>query len=72
MRRLVAFLFHAPGMWLFHREPLPRRLIAPNLIAAALTVIAAAVAFHWRGGWAALAVWAAGHVAWGGVLAVCL
>ncbi len=69
MRRLVAFLFHAPGLWLVYRERLPRRLYAANAVAIGVTLVAAAVAFVRLDGLAAAAAWASGHVLWGAVLA---
>src|SRR5262245_58258567 len=43
-RRLVAWLGHAPGLWLCYREPLPRELRAPNARAVAATLVAIGVA----------------------------
>lgn len=72
MRRLIAFLFHAPGLWLFYREPIPRRLWAANLIAIGLTLAAVIVGGARFGGGPAFLAWACGHVAWGAVLAATL
>ena len=69
MRRSIAFLFHAPGLWLFYRERLPRRLVAANIVAIVLTVAAALAAFAKLGAGAAIATWASGHFVWGLVLA---
>jgi hypothetical protein len=72
-RRLVALFLHAPGLWLIYREPLPKELRRPNLVAAGATVIVMA-ATAWLlpppWGWprGVLSAWAAGHLAWGAFL----
>lgn len=71
-RRAIAFFFHAPGLWLFYRQGLPRALVRPNVVAVAATLLAMGVA-----GWLATehrlvtvaGVWLAGHFAWGAYLA---
>ena len=72
-RRLVAFAGHAPGLWLFYREPVPRELWALNVILLGLTAAAtaaAAVATEGAARWpVAIATWAVGHVIWGAILA---
>jgi hypothetical protein len=73
VRRFVAWAGHAPGLWLFYREPIPRALRRPNVVAATATALAVVVAVGlvapgWRL-WVGLTVWAAGHVAWGTYLA---
>jgi hypothetical protein len=72
-RGLVVFLGHAPALWLFYREPLPKRLRVPNIIAATLTVGFMVAVYHaaappWRVR-GALVVWLAGHLAWGAYVA---
>jgi hypothetical protein len=72
LRLLVALVAHAPGLWLFYREPLPTALRRPNLIAVGLTLIAMAVAALTAPAGAralpVLGLWAAGHFAWGAYL----
>ena len=73
MRRLVAFVGHAPGLWLAYREPIPRELRRANVVAVAATIVAmvAAVAFVDAGGWLRpLVPWLVGHLAWGTYLAL--
>ena len=72
-RRGLAFLGHAPALWLFYREPLPKRLRVPNIIAATATVGLMVAVYQtatprWRVR-GALAAWLAGHFAWGVYLA---
>jgi hypothetical protein len=73
MRRLVAFAGHAPALWLLYREPLPRALWVPNVLALTLTVAAmlgvGVVACRDRPLWPVVAAWLAGHVIWGAYLA---
>jgi drug/metabolite transporter (DMT)-like permease len=73
-RRLVAFLGHAPALWLVYRERLPRRIIIANAVAAAGTLAAVFLATRRspRPLRAAALAWAAGHVAWGTLLAAML
>lgn len=72
-RRLVVGLTHAPGLWLLYGEPLPRRLRLRNVAAVLATVLAVAVAVAVTHGTtrpiAGVAVWLAGHVAWGAYVA---
>jgi hypothetical protein len=73
MRRLVAVLGHAPGLWLIHRQLLPRRLLVANIMAVAITIVAMAAAYRisappWRLG-STLATWGALHLIWGLYLA---
>lgn len=72
-RRLIAWLGHAPGLWLVYREPLPRPLWRANALAVGATLAAMAATWAlWSGphpAAAVLLVWAVGHVAWGSVLA---
>jgi hypothetical protein len=73
-RRLVALFLHAPGLWLIYREPLPKELRRPNLVAATATLAAMAATFWlapppWGRPWGVLAAWLAGHLAWGTYLA---
>jgi hypothetical protein len=71
-RLLVAWVGHAPALWLFYREILPRYLVVANAVAILLT--ATAVAGALVSGWfarpveTALAVWILCHVMWGGYL----
>ncbi|GMU64117.1 MAG: hypothetical protein AMXMBFR36_03910 [Acidobacteriota bacterium] len=72
-RRLVALFLHAPGLWLIFREPLPKELRRPNLVAATATLGAMAATFWlapapWGRPWGVLAAWLAGHLAWGAYL----
>ena len=68
-RRLVAWLGHAPGLWLFYREAVPVGLRRANLVAVLATLIAMTVAaLALRAAWVLFA-WLAGHVVWGTVLA---
>jgi hypothetical protein len=72
-RRLVAFIAHAPGLWLVYREPLPRQLRRGNVLAILVTLAVMG------GAWlaadqarrpAAIALaWLAGHLTWGAYLA---
>jgi hypothetical protein len=72
-RRFVVWLTHAPGLWLFYGEPVPRRLRRANVIAAVATVVAVVAAVLVAHGMyrliAGLAVWMVGHVAWGSYFA---
>ena len=75
MRRLVAALTHAPGLWLLYRQTLPRSLWRPNAIAIGATLAAMVTAALWwpdRAAVAAFAAWAVGHVLWGLALAAWL
>ena len=65
----MAFLFHAPGLWLFYRQKLAPQLQRQNVLAAGATFLAMAVGFWSQGLWALGAAWAVGHVAWGAWLA---
>lgn len=72
-RRLVALFLHAPGLWLIYREPLPKELRRPNLVAATATLAAMAATFWlappaWGRPWGVLAAWLAGHLGWGACL----
>jgi len=72
-RRATAWLTHAPGLWLFYGERLPRSLRRDNALAVVLTLAAIAIAwlrppFHPRY-LAALAAGLTGHVLWGTYLA---
>jgi hypothetical protein len=71
MRRLVAWLGHAPGLWLAYREPIPRELRGANVAAVVATLIAiGVVAANVDDGWLRFAVpWLVGHVLWGAYLA---
>lgn len=73
LRRAVAWLGHAPGLWLCYREPLPRPLRRPNVVAVLGTLAAVTTAVllapHDGAALAALLTWATGHVAWGSYLA---
>ena len=72
MRRLVALVGHAPGLWLAYREPVPRELWRANVVAVAATIVAmvASLAFIDEGGWLRpLVPWLVGHFAWGAYLA---
>lgn len=71
-RRAAAWLFHAPGLYVFHGEKLAPPVLRANAVAAVLTVaaIAAALALappHLRI-FAAIGAWLVGHVAWGAYL----
>jgi hypothetical protein len=68
----VAFLFHAPGLFVFYRERIPRRLWLGNAVAVAVTLVAAGLAWQRWGGIGALAAWGGGHLLWGGYLALAL
>jgi hypothetical protein len=66
----TAFLFHAPGLWVFYRWRLGAGTARRNALAAGLTLAAMAAGYAWGGGGrAAAATWAIGHVAWGAWLA---
>jgi hypothetical protein len=72
MRRLVALVGHAPGLWLAYREPIPPELRRANVVAVMATVVAmaAALVFVDEGGWLRPVVaWLVGHLAWGMFLA---
>lgn len=73
MRRFVALVGHAPALWLFYGETLPRHLARANVVALGATVAAAtAAALARRGKGAARSagrVWLVGHFAWGAYLA---
>ena len=74
LRRLVALVGHAPGLWLMYREPLPPPVRRPNAVAVALTLMAMATAGllapAGQRGMAVLLTWLVGHFAWGIWLAV--
>ncbi len=69
LRRLVALVGHAPGLWLVYREPLPAPVRRPNVVAVGLTLAAMAAAGllapDGRRGVAVLVTWIVGHFAWG-------
>lgn len=73
LRRLVAFVGHAPALWLCYRETISPNLVRSNVIAATATLAAmSAVAVTRPRGKAALpvaGVWLAGHLLWGAYLA---
>jgi intracellular septation protein A len=71
-RLLIAWVGHAPGLWLIYREKLPRSLIAANAVAVFLTAIAIACVlvsgrFVHRIA-TAIVVWIFCHVLWGSYL----
>jgi hypothetical protein len=67
---LVAFLFHAPGLWLLGAPALGRRTRRENLAAVLATIIAMALAGALtRAVWPVVVAWAVGHAAWGARLA---
>jgi hypothetical protein len=71
-RAWIAFLFHAPGLWLFCPTRFTPRIIKANLIALALTVIATALSVMVTTRyalWVGLAAWSIGHFLWGAYLA---
>ena len=78
LRRFVAFIGHAPALWLFYGESLEERLHRPNLVAIALTLalmaivpVAAHLLWETTTVWPYVFVaWVLGHVAWGVFLAV--
>jgi RsiW-degrading membrane proteinase PrsW (M82 family) len=68
--RLAAWLGHAPALWLLYREPLPRSLRLPNVLAVLATLAAMAAAWFLVADLpqrvlAVVATWLVGHVAWG-------
>src|SRR5882724_11552927 len=68
----VAFLFHAPGLWVFCRSRLPKRLVPANIVALALSAILTAVSAALASEhpiWAAIVAWSLGHILWGVYLA---
>ena len=74
LRRVIAAVGHAPALWLVYREPLPKVVRFPNLIAAVVTVGAMVAAYRlaadaepWM---AVLWTWIVGHFAWGAYLFV--
>ena len=73
-RRATALFFHAPGLWLLFREPIPASLRFPNLIAIMLTVIAMGLSITLapQGSRvvATVSAWLIGHLLWGTILAV--
>jgi hypothetical protein len=46
----TAFLFHAPGLWMLHRQRLGAGTARRNALAAGLTLAAMAVGHAWGGG----------------------
>lgn len=67
-RRGLAFVGHAPALWLFYREALPRPMWLPNAVAVLATLVTVAAA--WRTSpLAALGAFVIGHFAWGAFLA---
>ena len=67
---IVAFAFHAPGLWLCFKRPVPVAARKENLAALLVTLISMAAA-GWLGNnliWVAI-VWFVGHVSWGARLA---
>jgi len=73
VRRLVALVGHAPALWLFYGETLPRHLARANVVALGATAAAATAAGLARRGngpaRSAGRVWLIGHFAWGAYLA---
>ncbi|HEU0035115.1 MAG TPA: hypothetical protein VFQ53_31025 [Kofleriaceae bacterium] len=69
MKRLVAFLFHAPGLYVVYRERLPWEMVKKNLVAIAVTLAAMLGTGVVAGPLAAILAWGAGHAAWGAYLA---
>lgn len=69
----MLFIGHAPALWLIYREPLPRPLRWPNLIAAAATLASMGLTYALAPPpWdllGALIAWVAGHSMWGLYLA---
>ena len=74
MRRLVAFLFHAPGLRLFYGEHLPTALGRANGVAVLATVAAIVGAYLFLPTDTRIAgaflVWLIGHFIWGTYLAM--
>jgi hypothetical protein len=72
-RTLIAFAGHAPALWLFYRETIPRGLWAANGVAVGLTLLAmlaAGLTADRDGTVAAVGVtWLICHVIWGAFLA---
>lgn len=70
-RRWVAFLGHAPGLYLACGQGLPRALWAPQALAAVVTLAAmVAAAFAVSPWWlGAGAAWLLGHLSWSAYLA---
>lgn len=71
-RRWVAFLGHAPGLYVLCGEGLPRALWAPQALAVAVTLAAmAAAAFAVSPWWLGTgAAWLLGHLSWSTYLAL--
>ncbi len=70
LRIAVAFLFHAPGLWLIGTPGLGRGVRRKNVVAVLATLLAMGVAGAvTRSAWPAIIAWAVGHVAWGTWLA---
>lgn len=72
LRRLVAWLGHAPGLWLVYGETLAPKLRRANVVAAGATLlgIGGAVCLVDNAGWGTIVIpWAIGHVLWGTYLA---
>jgi hypothetical protein len=69
VRNVVAFLFHAPGLWIFFRARLSPATVRANVVAVGFTLAAIAIAGAAAkdGGRiaAVLTAWAIGHVLWG-------
>jgi hypothetical protein len=65
---LIAFLFHAPGLWIA-RVPVPSAAKRENGVAMAVTLAATALAWSAASWQAALAVYLVGHFAWSARLA---
>jgi len=72
--RVVAALFHAPGLRLFYGRRLTSAQFRANLFALAITAVAMVagglVSTAWW--WGAFGAWAVGHAVWGLVLAMSL
>ena len=71
-RRAIAWLAHAPGLWLVYREIPPRRLLWANAIAVVVTLILIVTAYLAGGEnrvLFAFGAWVLGHIAWGTYLA---
>lgn len=66
---IAAVLFHVPGLRLLTVVPVTRRLVAPNVAAVMVTLVAATVTGWLLGFLAGLAALLVGHVVWGVILA---
>jgi len=65
----MAFVGHAPGLWLLG-HPFPKDAVGENVIALGATLVAVIALMLLHHPWWALAAFASGHILWGWRLSV--